>query len=144
MILNIILAVLILVNTFTVAIETIQQLYVPFKQGWFIFDSIVTAIFTLELVLRLFAKATSFKLFFGFIISFFFIVDMASILPFYLELLIEGSETMDYGRWTGLRLVRVFKLLQMFRFLPQVRYIQFSFEVAGESITRSLGALFPM
>jgi hypothetical protein len=47
-------------------------------------------------------------------------------------------------RLTGLRLIRVFTILKMFSFVNQVRYIQLSFEIAGEAVRKSLGPLFPL
>lgn len=50
-------------------------------------------------------------------------IDLIVLLPFYLELLFPGVDVLNWGRLTALRLVRVFRFLKMFSFLPQLRYV---------------------
>lgn len=98
-------------------------------------------------------------------------IDFLAVLPYYLEFVLPKAEEevgyevamffaahkllslsslsvslqlLESGGLAGLRLIRIFRLLKMFRFMSQVRYVSLSFEVAGESIRKSIGPLFPM
>lgn len=126
LVVNIFLALTILFASITNALETVDELYLPHKEMWMVMDTVVTVIFTLELLLRFFARMSTWKSFYTYIFSFYFIVDVMAIMPFYLELFHVDAEMMSYGRLAGLRSVRVFRLFKAFRFVSQVRYIQAS------------------
>lgn len=52
-------------------------------------------------------------------------VDMIAVVPFYVEMSKrQDDRNMVVGVLTGLRLVRIFRLLKMFRYFNQVRYIE--------------------
>lgn len=97
---------LIVISLTTFSIETLPDLS-ELTRFWLRVVEIVTvSIFTMEYILRVFlAKPKR-----GFIFSFFGIVDLLSILPFYV------STGLD------LRSVRAFRLLRLFRALKLVRY----------------------
>lgn len=141
---NVFAAMLILLATITMVLETVDSLYHGHQQLWYIIDSVVTYLFTFELMLRIVSRMTGVKPFMKFLLSPLFIVDLVSIVPFYIEVVEFHTETFTGGRLSGLRLLRVFRLFKAFRFINQVRYISISFEIAGESVRKSLGPLFPL
>lgn len=106
------------------SIETFPDLS-PRTQGLLVWcERITVVIFTIEYVLRV-AVATSKR---KYIFSFYGIIDLLAILPFYL------------GAFVDLRAIRAFRLLRLFRALKLMRYsraiqrFQRAFEIAREEI----------
>ena len=97
---------LIVVSLITFSIETLPDLSES-AQWWLNVTEIVTVIFfTLEYLLRLFLAKKKLK----FIFSFFGIIDLLAILPFYIA---SGLD---------LRSVRAFRMLRLFRAFKIMRY----------------------
>ncbi len=82
---------------------------------------IITAIFTVEYVLRILIIKKPFR----YIFSFYGIIDFLSVIPTYLSLFILGSQS--------LVVIRVLRLLRVFRILKLTRYTQ-----AGKSLVRAM------
>lgn len=78
----------------------------------------LTAIFTLEYVLRLLALRKPQ----GYAFSFFGFVDLAAILPSYLALFGVGAESLLVIR--GLRLMRVFRVLKLAKYVSEARELR--------------------
>ena len=97
---------LILISLIAFSLETLPGLSEP--QRWWLYAVEVSCvvIFTAEYLLRLFVADR--KL--GFATSFFGLIDLAAILPFYLSLGVD------------LRSVRAFRLLRLFRIFKLARY----------------------
>ncbi len=103
---DLIIQSLIVISLITFSIETLPDLSISARR-WLRYVEIVTVIiFTVEYLLRL-AVADSKH---GFVFSFFGIVDLLAILPFYIA---SGVD---------LRSVRVFRFLRLFRTFKIVRY----------------------
>ena len=97
---------LIVLSLVTFSIETLPEVSQS-ARSWLYFIEVVTvAIFTIEYALRIIVADNRPK----FICSFFGIVDLVSILPFYISTGID------------LRSVRAFRLLRLFRVFKLVRY----------------------
>jgi voltage-gated potassium channel len=103
---DLVIQFLIVLSLVAFSLETLPDL-TPELRGWLgTFEVISVSIFTLEYMLRLFVADR--KL--AFVTSFFGIIDVLSILPFYLSL---GFD---------LRSVRAFRLLRLFRIFKLARY----------------------
>ncbi len=102
---------LIVVSLVTFSIETLPDLSGS-AQMWLRYIEIVTVIFfTLEYLLRLFLAEKKPK----FVFSFFGIIDLLAILPFYITtFFLSGS--------LDLRSVRAFRMLRLFRAFKIIRY----------------------
>ncbi|GAB5402838.1 MAG: hypothetical protein Aurels2KO_10690 [Aureliella sp.] len=97
---------LIVLSLVTFSIETLPGLS-PTAQAWLGWCEVsLVAVFTAEYLLRLAIAENKLK----FVFSFFGLIDLLSILPFYIA---SGID---------LRSVRVFRLLRLFRVLKLVRY----------------------
>ena len=97
---------LIVLSLITFSIETLPELSDATRFWLRVVEIVTVVIFTMEYILRVFfAKPKR-----AFIFSFFGIVDLLSILPFYVSTGID------------LRSVRAFRLLRLFRALKLVRY----------------------
>ena len=97
---------LIVFSIITLSVETLPGLSSTAKELLDLSEVVVTVLFTVEYILRV-ATAPSKK---GYIFSFYGIIDLLAILPFYLALGID------------LRSIRVFRLLRIFRILKMAQY----------------------
>ena len=99
---------LIIVSLVTFSIDTLPDLSPSTKEFLRLIEVITVVIFSLEYILRLVVAEKVFK----FAFSFFGLIDLAAILPFYIA--------------TGLdlRAIRVFRLLRVLRILKLLKYNQ--------------------
>lgn len=102
-------------GTLGVIIETLPQFYGERHQFWFIFEAIMIGLFSLEFSLRCIANSENVDQFWSFAASFFTLVDLLSIIPFYLELIIQGQHIGEFRKFTILRLFRLLRLLRTFQ-----------------------------
>jgi len=103
---DIVIQILIVLSLLAFSIETLPNLSEQTKEYLYYFEVFCVTIFTIEYLLRfIFAKK---KL--GYIFSFYGIIDLLAILPFYLSFGID------------LRSVRIFRILRVFRILKLARY----------------------
>lgn len=99
---------LIIVSLVTFSIDTLPDLSADTKEILNSIEMVTVIIFTLEYILRILVKENKMK----FIFSFYGLVDLAAILPFYI------SSGLD------LRAVRVFRFLRLIRILKLFKYNQ--------------------
>ena len=97
---------LIVLSLVAFSIETLPNLTSASRRYLYIFEVVTVSIFTLEYLTRLFIADR--KL--AFATSFFGIIDLLAILPFYLSFGVD------------LRSIRAFRLLRLFRMFKLVRY----------------------
>ncbi len=107
---DILLLWIILFSVFVVMLESIPQLSAKYYAQFFTIEWILTIIFTVEYLLRLWISPKPLK----YVISFWGIIDMLSILPTYLSFFLVG--------YHYLIVVRIFRLLRIFRVLKLVRF----------------------
>lgn len=100
--------VLIIVSLITFSIDTLPDLSLEVKYLLHIVEVITVGIFTVEYVLRLVISERKLK----FIFSFYGVVDLLAILPFYIA---SGFD---------LRAIRIFRLLRLVRILKLFKYNQ--------------------
>ncbi|MHA6249220.1 ion transporter [Pontibacter sp. CAU 1760] len=120
---DVLLLVLILSSVLVVSLESISELnlkYLPIFRG---LEWSFTILFTLEYFLRIYSTPKPFK----YIFSFFGIVDLLSIIPTYLSLILVGSHY--------LLVVRVLRLLRIARIFKLTRFIN-----EGQVLSRALRA----
>ena len=97
---------LILLSLAAVSIETLPGIEADTKQYLHAFEIFCIAVFTIEYLLRVYVASHPFK----YIFSFYGIVDLLAILPFFL-------------RWAiDLRPLRTFRIFRIFRALKLIRY----------------------
>lgn len=99
---------LIVISLVTFSIDTLPDLSTETKELLYMIEAITVAIFTFEYVLRVMVAENKTR----FIFSFYGMVDLAAILPFYIA---SGLD---------LRAVRVFRLLRLVRILKLFKYNQ--------------------
>lgn len=115
---DVLLLIFILASILTIMLESVAGIRHHFRTLLLSLEWIFTIIFTIEYFLRIYS-ARSRK---GYIFSFFGMVDLLSILPTYIAYFLLGSQYMLVIR--GLRLLRIFRVLKMARFLGEAETLK--------------------
>ncbi len=122
---------LIMLNIILVILESFEDLAVKYEEIFRAFEGLSVAIFTVEILLRIytcdlkFHMRNKFHSFFTYIISPLAIIDFLAVLPFYLPLLIP----------IDLRFLRILRLTRILRVLKFNRYSS-SLEIIGKIIKK--------
>ncbi len=122
---DIILMVCILVSIACVILETVPSLQEKYGMVFYVLEWVFTGIFTLEYVMRIYSVYRPKR----YVLSFFGLVDLISIIPTYLSFFIAGSQQLMVIR--ALRLLRIFRIFKLGNFLSPARHIM-------ESLVKSL------
>ncbi|MCB0380707.1 MAG: ion transporter [Flavobacteriales bacterium] len=101
---------LILFSVIVVMLESIPQLGVRFADEFLVVEWVLTVLFSIEYLLRIWITHQPIR----YVFSFWGIIDLLSILPTYLSLFITG--------YHYLLIVRIFRLLRVFRVLKLARF----------------------
>lgn len=125
----------ILISITVVALESVESIrsrYAFELRGaeWFF-----TVLFTVEYALRIYAVRRPRK----YIFSFFGIVDLLSILPTYLAVLLPGAHSFTVVR--SLRLLRVFRVFKLVHFLGEARVLATALRASSRKIVVFLGSV---
>lgn len=101
---------IILLSVLVVMIESVPEMGNQYIESFFIIEWVLTFIFSVEYLLRIWISPKPIK----YVFSFWGIIDLLSILPTYLSLFISG--------YHYLLVVRIFRLLRVFRILKLARF----------------------
>ena len=105
------LLVAIIASIAVVMMESVQEVYTLYGYEMRVIEWIFTLIFTLEYAARIVSSPKPWK----YIFSFMGIVDLLSLIPTYLSLIISGTHALLVIR--SIRLIRVFRILKLTRFM---------------------------
>ncbi len=120
------LMVVILISIFLVMLESVSSINIAYGHSLHVAEWIITAIFTVEFILRIWVVKKPLK----YIFSFYGVIDLLSILPTYLGLFMPGGQSLMVIR--ALRLLRVFRIFKISRYTKE-----------GQSIAKALKASRP-
>src|SRR5690606_8300248 len=112
---DIILLGVIVVSVLAVILESMPGLESRHARFFHILEWVITGIFTIEYFLRIYIAYNRRK----YILGFWGLIDLASILPAYLSLFISGYHYLIIVRI--LRLLRIFRILKLIPFLEEIR-----------------------
>jgi len=115
---------LIVLSLIAFAIETIPTINPSLRHFLYCFEIFTVAVFTVEYLARIYISRPRWR----YIFSFFGIVDLVSILPFYL------SSGLDLRTVRALRLLRLFRLLKLARYSCAMRRYHRAFVIAKEEL----------
>lgn len=101
---DIAISVLIVVSLACVILESVPSLAHAYGHQFMVLEWVITAAFTTEYLMRLYAAPSRV----GYAFSFYGIIDLVSTLPLYLSLFVPGAQSAMVVR--GLRLLRLFRL----------------------------------
>jgi voltage-gated potassium channel len=110
---DVILLGMILLSILVLMLETVPAYQARWQDEFKILDWTFTLFFTIEYLLRLYCVYSPKR----YVVSFFGIIDLISILPSYLSIFFPGTQSLMIVR--GLRLLRVFRIFKLDNFLHQ-------------------------
>lgn len=110
---DITLMILIGLSVLVVMLESVNSLEEKYGQLFFVLEWFFTICFTIEYALRLYCVYRPRK----YATSFFGIVDLLSIIPTYLSILITGTHYLIVIR--ALRILRIFRIFKLVKFLQE-------------------------
>ncbi|MCF8365399.1 MAG: ion transporter [Bacteroidales bacterium] len=117
---DVILLISIVASVFIVMLDSVVELRQKYSQFFFLAEWIFTLLFTLEYITRIAVSRKPVK----YIISFYGIIDLLSILPTFLSLFLAGSHFLLVIRI--LRMLRIFRILKLSRYLKASHVLQIS------------------
>ena len=124
---------LIILSLISFTIETLQNLPDTLRYALNVFEIVTVLIFTIEYILRVVVADSKRK----FIFSFYGMIDLLAILPFYL------ATGVDLRSLRILRLFRLFRILKLFRFSETLQRFQTVFiKVKSELALFAIAAFF--
>lgn len=115
---DVVLLGLILVSLFCVSLETVEAIHIPFGTTLWRIEYALTGIFTLEYAARLYSHPRPGV----YARSFFGVVDLMSILPTWIGLLVPGAQAFVLVR--SLRMLRIFRVLKLTRYVREGDVLQ--------------------
>jgi voltage-gated potassium channel len=118
-----------------VVLESVTHIRLRFGAELRALEWVFTVLFTLEYVLRLCAVRRPLR----YALSFFGLVDLLSILPSYLSLVLAGSQTLLVVR--ALRLLRVFRVLKLGSFLGEAEVLMTALRASRPKIIVFMGTV---
>ena len=116
--------ILILISIVTFTIETLPDLKPKTRSILYIIEVFCVIVFTVEYLLRIYVTDKKLK----FIFSFFGIIDLLAILPFYL------SFGVDLRSLRALRFLRLFRILKLVRYNRAMNHFALAIKSAKEEI----------
>ncbi len=108
----------ILISVLVVFLESISELRSSYGDIFYYLEWFFTILFSIEFILRIISTKKPF----GYIFSFYGIIDVLAILPTYLSLVIAGSQYLLVIRI--LRLLRVFRILKLTHMIRQAAILK--------------------
>ncbi|KAJ4485862.1 hypothetical protein J3R30DRAFT_3697285 [Lentinula aciculospora] len=127
----------ILVSAVVTVLETVPAFHSINPQIWFGIETTLVALFTVEYLARCTAWSSSWSSLLKWLISFYGVIDLLSVLPYYIEVVMQ-QDTAVFFRFS---ILRMFRLLRVFRPFRYNHTILLTIEVMYLSMRRSRHAL---
>ena len=118
------LLILILLSVLIVMFDSILQLHYEYGPTFYFLEWFFTILFSIEYILRLWSSPKPVK----YATSFLGFIDVLSILPTFISLIIVGAQTLLVLR--VLRLLRIFRIFKLNHFITEMKFL-------GEALSNS-------
>ena len=115
---------LIVLSLVAFALETLPDLSEPAREALRMAEIVTVVVFTLEYLLRMVVAERPLR----FVMSFYGLIDLAAILPFYL------ATGLDLRSLRAVRLLRLFRILKLARYSVAIRRFGTAFRIAREEL----------
>jgi len=130
---------LILVSSFEVILESVVSLNLKYHHHFFIIDAAVSILFSIEYILRLWTyridgEKPTVRQRISNITSFYMVIDLVSIIPFYLSLFIPSG----YGFIRIVRILRLFRLMKFGRYMKSQNLVVNAIKNKGKELILSM------
>lgn len=129
------LLIAILLSILLVSIESVESINQQYGNWIKVGEWVFTALFSLEYILRIYCAPHRWK----YIISFYGLIDLVSILPSFVSIFIKGSQYALMIR--ALRLLRVFRVLKLTHFLGEAEVLRRALRQSIAKITVFIGVV---
>ncbi|MCA9174268.1 MAG: ion transporter [Planctomycetales bacterium] len=126
---DIALLALIVVSVIAVMLDSVDWIRARWGRSLVLVEWSITLIFTVEYAVRLWCVRRPWR----YALSFFGIVDLLSLIPAYLSLLVEGSQMLMVIR--TLRLVRAFRIFKLSRYVTESQALWEALRATSAKIT---------
>jgi voltage-gated potassium channel len=133
---DVVLLILIVLSVIFVMIESIRGLPQSTYDVLYFGEWVITIFFTIEYIFRI----ISVKKPFGYIFSFYGVIDLLSTIPLYLSFILVGSNYLLTVR--ALRLLRVFRILKITRYIGEANRLKKALNDSKAKILVFLFAVF--
>ncbi|KAJ7256551.1 hypothetical protein B0H12DRAFT_1112556 [Mycena haematopus] len=137
---HIVVTTLVVLSAIVTVLETVPAFHSIRTSVWFGLETSLVALFTIEYIARCLAWSNTWRSFLGWIVSFFGIIDLLSVLPYYIELVLL-QDTSVFFRFS---ILRMFRLLRVFRPFRSNNTVLLTIEVMYISVRQSQHALFAL
>ncbi|MDH4090903.1 MAG: ion transporter [Cyclobacteriaceae bacterium] len=125
---DIVLLILIIASITILMLESVQEINIRWSATFKKLDWIITCLFTVEYVLRIWTSEKRRH----YVFSFFGLIDLFSILPTYIGILISGTHALAIIR--VLRLLRVFRVLKLVQFMGEASKLKEALRTSSRKI----------
>ena len=126
---DIILLITIFLSVLIVMLESVKSINVRFGESLRIAEWFITGIFTLEYLTRIYIVKKKYN----YILSFYGIIDLLSILPLYLGLFVPGSHKLSIIR--SFRLLRTFRIFKLSRYVSESKTLIMALKASRQKIS---------
>ncbi|MEQ8475163.1 ion transporter [Fulvivirga sp.] len=133
---DVVLLVAILLSVLAVMLESVVDIKVNYGELLYTIEWIFTLLFSIEYLARIYVSERPKK----YIFSFFGIIDLLSILPTFIGLVVSGAHSLLIIR--SIRLLRVFRVLKMVRFLGEASSLMGALRSSRAKIIVFIGGVF--
>lgn len=133
---DLLLIFFILLSSLTVVLESLEFFHTNYSLYFRIVEWILTVLFTVEYAARIYCIRNPKS----YIFSFYGIIDLLSILPSYLSVVLVGSQYLLTIRI--LRILRIFRILKLNRYLAESRYMIRAMQNSRIKITIFMSVVF--
>ncbi|KIK06346.1 hypothetical protein K443DRAFT_129929 [Laccaria amethystina LaAM-08-1] len=107
--------ILIVVSAVVTVLETVPTFHSISTRIWFGVETTLVALFTVEYIARCVAWSSTWMALLGWIFSFYGVIDLLSVLPYYIEVLLQ-QDTSVFFRFSILRMFRLLRVFRPFRY----------------------------
>jgi voltage-gated potassium channel len=135
---DVILLIIIVLSISIVMLESVPSLHNDYGDFFEKAEWIFTAAFTLEYIARLISIKKPLK----YVLSFYGVIDLLSIIPTYLGVFISGTNSLTVIR--SLRLMRVFRILKLGKFIKESKSLIDSLKASRHKILVFLLSILTM
>ena len=130
---------LIVISSVEVILESVVSLNLKYHQLFFGIDAVVSVLFTIEYILRLWTyridgEKPTVKQRLSHIFSFYMLIDIISIIPFYFSIFFSTG----YGFLRIVRILRLFRLMKFARFMKSQNLVINAIKNKGKELILSM------
>ena len=133
---DVVLILSIILSVIVVMLDSVAELQLQYGQLFYLLEWFFTLLFTVEYLLRLSCIGRPLK----YATSFFGVIDLLSILPTYLSLIIAGGQYLLVIR--VLRLLRVFRVMKLVQYVGEANFLMRALRASRRKIAVFLLSVF--